>query len=191
MSKSVTSIIKDLGFTFGTQEDRVKAFQRAWNLGPALLMDGVVGVHTAAAANKSWDLHVAGHPDLSRHFGGKEFACHCGGKLVGCKHLVLYRGLLESLETLREIAYPAGLSIVSGYRCVRYNVKVGGAERSRHITGLAADIPGRLTVESMRSRRLFGGLGYQGDTRLVVHVDRRDVESGSRATRSNPTMWAY
>lgn len=173
-------IITELGF------DRPAVFQAAWNLGPKLLEDDIVGPVTSAAAVESWVRHERGRPDISPHFSAGEFRCKCGGRYRTCRGVLVTRGLLTSLEALRLLAYQDGLPIVSGYRCEKHNAAVQGAAGSQHLYGRAADVPGVLRIEAARSRRLFSGLGYVAATRLVVHVD---VRPG--ASVSTPVTWAY
>lgn len=101
---------------------------------------------------------------LSAHFKSSEFDCpHCGKVSVDAK-------LLQRLEALRAIVGKP-LPIVSGYRCPTYNAAVGGAPRSKHMLGQAADIPrGYCTVSQARAAG-FTGIGHKADR--VVHVDVR------------------
>jgi hypothetical protein len=172
-------IISTMGFT------STRDFQRAWNLGPALAVDGVIRAKTRSAAQISWRRRMANKPDLSVHFYADELACRCGGKLEGCRGLLIERRLLVGLERLRETSYPNGLVIISGYRCTRRNAAVGGVTGSKHILGQAADIPGVLSHTQMRQLKIFTGLGYRSSDRKVVHVDVRP------GTASAPTTWAY
>lgn len=173
--------IAALGFT------RVHDFQAAWNLGPALVVDGIVGPKTTAALQAS--LRAGGR--ISAHFTAGEFACHCEGTLAGCRQTVVLRQLLQSLEALRVHTGP--LRVVSGYRCPKYNAKVGGASNSQHMVGAAADIPPKLSIAVVQAMHLFAGIGYQADGGRVVHVDRRDA--GGRnltgGSRARPTTWTY
>lgn len=112
---------------------------------------------------------------LSEHFQDKEFFCHCCKKSVD-----IDKRLLAGLEKLRAmIGQP--IHINSGYRCEQHNQRIGGASKSYHLKGMAADI----SVADMDSRTLFafcedipefGGLGLY---RSWVHVD----------TRKKMTMW--
>jgi uncharacterized protein YcbK (DUF882 family) len=70
---------------------------------------------------------------------------------------------------------PETIRIVSGYRCRRHNINVGGAEFSYHMKGMAADIViAKHTIPEMASRVREidsfrqGGIGCY-DT--WVHVD--------------------
>lgn len=173
-------IISGLGF------ESTEAFQRAWNLGTRLKVDGIIGPKTREAAAESWERHEDGKGDLSAHFSAREFRCKCGGKLAGCKTVWVHRDLLVALERTRGDYYPHGLTIVSGYRCPKHNEAVGGAPGSQHIEGRAADIPGRVKLQSLKARRWFTGLGYRKSDGIVVHVDVR-----SERTVSDPATWPY
>jgi uncharacterized protein YcbK (DUF882 family) len=70
---------------------------------------------------------------VAPHFVLREFQCRC----CGC--VKLSPGLLERLEALRE-ALGRPVVVTSGYRCPAHNRAVGGAARSLHMTGRAADV---------------------------------------------------
>ena len=70
---------------------------------------------------------------LSDHFNAGELACrHCGRVYVTPVLLIM-------LEKLRSLA-GVPLTICSGYRCPTHNDNIGGAPRSKHMLGMAADI---------------------------------------------------
>jgi uncharacterized protein YcbK (DUF882 family) len=75
---------------------------------------------------------------LSAHFDSDEFKCHCGCGFGGNPGDVSV-ALLSQLEIIRE-HFGARIRILSGCRCRRHNAAVGGASKSRHTTGEAADI---------------------------------------------------
>ncbi|MDR1515495.1 MAG: peptidase M15 [Synergistaceae bacterium] len=70
---------------------------------------------------------------ISPHFKLREFQCRC------CGLVKLSPRLLQMLEELREEA-EIPLVVTSGYRCPAHNRRVGGAPRSLHVEGCAADI---------------------------------------------------
>jgi len=72
--------------------------------------------------------------DLSKHFSRYEFVCRCG-----CGKDDVFPGLIDALEKLRSI-YGKPIRILSGLRCEKYNLKVGGVSNSAHLRGKAADI---------------------------------------------------
>lgn len=104
--------------------------------------------------------------DLSAHFSRWEFAEHDNGATT-----TIDPKLLDVLETLRAITGQP-LQIVSGYRSPTYNRRVGGAAKSQHLYGRAADVkPGRFTV---RQALAAGATGVGYDRRgWVVHIDVR------------------
>lgn len=70
---------------------------------------------------------------ISEHFNLKEFACKC------CNQVKIAKEVVDKLEVLRKkINKP--IIINSGYRCEKYNAKVGGVKNSYHTQGLAVDI---------------------------------------------------
>jgi uncharacterized protein YcbK (DUF882 family) len=79
--------------------------------------------------------------------------------------------LASALENLRSSSGGRPLHLVSGYRSPERNARVGGAVRSQHLLGRAADIPeGYATVEQAVMAG-FTGIGSRGP--WAVHVDVR------------------
>lgn len=69
----------------------------------------------------------------TQHFKSSEMACkHCG-VVKADQHLIAV------LELLR-LRFGKPIIITSGYRCEIHNKNVGGAPKSKHIDGIAADI---------------------------------------------------
>lgn len=110
--------------------------------------------------------------DLSAHFDRREFACpHCGMVSVT-------QDLVQVLESIRSLT-GRPLVVLSGYRCTHHNAAVGGALRSQHLSGRAADIkPGRATLAQAQAA---GARGVGIKDGYAVHVD----------TRSTPATWVY
>lgn len=78
------------------------------------------------------------------------------------------------LEALRqELGVP--FVINSGYRCPAHNKRVGGAQNSFHVQGLAADIalPKGYTAEEFTNICLKHGFTGVGKYSTFVHVDVR------------------
>lgn len=112
----------------------------------------------------------------TKHFADSEFRCKdgCG---VQPRMTVLQR----RLERLRDLLGDRPIRIVSGYRCPPHNDAVGGATRSRHTTGEAADIPAALGVTvDMAKAAGFTGIGKKRN--VVIHVDVR---------KGPVTVWNY
>jgi uncharacterized protein YcbK (DUF882 family) len=72
-------------------------------------------------------------PWLTRDFTCREFMCHCCG---ACR---MQAQFMYALQTLRDLAGEP-IHVISGYRCRRHNINIGGAEFSYHMKGMAADI---------------------------------------------------
>lgn len=89
------------------------------------------------------------------------------------------RQLAKNLEVLRQY-YGLPIYVTSGYRSESYNKKVGGARRSQHLYGKAADIvvKGRTPIDVKRAIELLiesgdmqpGGLAAY---KTFVHYDIR------------------
>ena len=127
--------------------------------------------------------------NVTPHFTVEEFASHDGtpyptkqaDEASGETWLVeRLEPLCDVLETLRAELGGAPISIISGYRSPAHNARVGGAEKSQHMEGRAADIsvkgftPAQVHAALLalfEAREIeIGGLGaYPG----WVHVDVR------------------
>jgi uncharacterized protein YcbK (DUF882 family) len=91
---------------------------------------------------------------VSPHFNLREFECRC----CGC--VKLSGELIRMLEELRA-ALGRPVVITSGYRCKAHNAAVGGAKRSLHLAGRAADIsyrPRKDSLEAAQDEMLALGL---------------------------------
>lgn len=111
----------------------------------------------------------------SAHFSERELDCRCGCETPAAIAANLGK-LAAVLEDLRKLAGQP-ITILSGYRCRVHNARVGGAEGSQHMMGLAADITCKgLTIARLRqlAERVpslkAGGIGTY---RTWVHVDIR------------------
>lgn len=110
--------------------------------------------------------------DLSPHFSAHEFRCRDGSE-----HPIA-PALLAMLEAVRS-HFGAPVTVTSGYRSPAWNTKVGGAKRSRHLTGEAADIKvsgvsPRVVYEWCDRHFAAGGIGLY---RSWVHVDCRPTRA--------------
>lgn len=188
------AILTHLGWrtnTTGRYAQAVKDFQRGWNLGAALSIDGAVGPKTSAALLKSEANRRAGRPTCSAHFSFSELGCKCGGRYPDCRRCWILRAHVQRLEVYRSKAGP--FSIVSGCRCPSHNTAVGGASSSQHMYGGATDVAKKFRTFTVRSWHLFAGLGYGAASGLVCHLDSRD-KAGRNTTggsTTNPTCWQY
>lgn len=110
-----------------------------------------------------------------KHFSEKEFWCRCsqcqkgdaemgippGGMIGGVPENV--KALVENvLDPLRE-KYGKPIRVNSGYRCPKHNLAVGGASRSQHLLGEAADI---APVSSFRVQ----DPGYKDELARLVEI---------------------
>ena len=78
---------------------------------------------------------------LTQHFHVNEWRCKDKDKTMPPREWwPRLRALAENLETLRAELGGRPIKIMSGYRTIPYNVKVGGAVHSQHIYCRAADI---------------------------------------------------
>lgn len=112
---------------------------------------------------------------LSKHFDSKEFDCkdgNNGGVTVNYE-------LIDVLENARDF-FNAPIIVTSGIRNPEYNKKVGGALKSKHIIGIAADIKVR-GVEPKYVYEYFNklypdkyGVGLYAS---FVHIDVRKNKS--------------
>lgn len=169
----------------------VTGFQKGWNLGPALKVDGKCGRHTSAALRLSFARHSKGQSTMSANFSYVEFRCK-GAADAACPRIWVVRTHVRRLEAYRAFV-EAPVRIVSGCRCTRHNKAVGGALASQHMFGVASDVQALVTVERRREQRVFAGLGFRQSSRLVVHVDSRDVSGHNPGGGSpeSPTEWRY
>lgn len=110
---------------------------------------------------------------ISPHFSIGEMACKDGSDEV------LYSTeLMSMLEKLR--AYGGfTVHINSGYRSPSYNRKIGGASKSQHTLGTAADIVVKKNEKTVSAKKIcclcqdlgFKGVAYISES--AVHVDMR------------------
>jgi len=109
---------------------------------------------------------------LSNNFTTKEFECQCGK----CDTQYVDSELLNRLEKIR-LALGAPIKIMSGYRCKEHNAKVGGATKSMHVFGRAADIQAVDMLRLMMLvRTMFTAIG-DGRNKGFIHVDTRQVNA--------------
>ena len=188
------AILRNLGWRVDTTArytQAVKDFQRGWNLGSPLSVDGLVGPKTSAAMTLSEARRRKGLGTASAHFSFTEFRCKCGGKYASCRRIWILRSHVQRLESYRAKTGRA-VSITSGCRCLGHNRAVGGASSSQHLFGCATDISGP-DKDTVKSYRLFAGIGYGAKSDRALHVDSRDL-GGHNTTGGrpiSPTLWRY
>lgn len=167
-------------------------FQRGWNLGPALQIDGIAGPKTRAAIEVSMSRRAEGKPDFSPNFYAREFICKCSPTADDCKRIFVRRALVQAAEKLRTLV--GSYTPVRASRCATYNKQVGGVSDSQHRDGDAMDLPVfDVTIAKIMSLGVFSGIGYYETTkgRRMRHGDVRHMDAGETATPSNPDMWKY
>lgn len=183
---AATSILRALGWRVRTAAEYVevvKRFQRGWNLGAALTVDGKVGPKTSAALRLSDARRRAGKPTASDHFSFTEVACRCGGKYSSCRRIWHTRSAFQMMEDYRaESGRP--LRVVSACRCPAHNKAVGGSATSRHLSGLACDVDPLYSTTTVKGWRVATHIGYGAASRKVKHIDL-----GAGATRANPAVY--
>lgn len=117
---------------------------------------------------------------LSANFDSSEFACACG-----CGYNAVDPALVAALQALRDsLGCPVVITPEGGCRCAQHNAAVGGATRSQHMLGRAADI----YVPGMTPRQVYAAAvqipGFKGfgvnDQENFVHLDVRDSELVAR-----------
>lgn len=177
----------------------VARFQLACALpGHHLVVDAIPGPRT-------WDaLAEAGSGNLAPHFGVGELRTRTrrGGPKDGT--CWVHRDLLRSLEELRA-AVGRPLPVLSAWRDVAHNRRVGGASQSQHTFGVATELveiaprlsrgahlragravdfnSGYIKLDECRELFLFGGIGHRDG--WVTHVDVRPQDP------RRPAIWRY
>lgn len=116
-----------------------------------------------------------------KYFSLREFKCRCGRK--ECDAVPVEEELLRLLEFLRhDWGHP--LIVTSGVRCSFWNDKVGGALKSQHVLGKAADLKIKNRNEGKALMALAKRVGFRGIglAENFLHVDIRD---------GAPRFWEY
>ena len=122
----------------------------------------------------------------SPHFPAAELACHhCG--VNRCS-----QALVDALEMFRALA---GKPVIvnSAYRCAQYNSQVGGAAKSQHVEGLAADIRvmgmTAVQLEALALRIVtIRGIG-RADHGQYIHIDLRPAPTLARWCYGSDGKW--
>ena len=185
-------IVSDGDFGAKTQQAVEQFQQRA-----GLAISGCVDAKTLTELTNRAEREGTKIPQ-TKHFDMHMFVSSADGHAaqygIQVKYWANIQTLMMKLEILQK-TIGCSLVIRSGYRSVRHNQNVGGATRSQHLYGKAADIYtadyqlscfelARLIDETPALQRLFGGLGLGSN--VNVHVDIRPC-SGSK----KPTQWWY
>lgn len=107
---------------------------------------------------------------LSTNFKSTEFDCHGSGCCTSTK---VDENLVKYLQKIRD-HFGKSVNINSGYRCSKHNANVGGASKSNHMEGMAADIvvSGVKPLEVAQYAEHIGMKGI-GVYSSFTHVDTR------------------
>lgn len=129
-----------------------------------------------ATTEETTEVLAAGY--LTKHFKRSEFRCKCG-KYCNGYPVEPSEKLLQLLEQIRE-HFDAPVTISSGVRCSQHNINVGGASKSQHMYGTAADIkvkgktPREVAAYAETLLPNSGGIGLYS---TWTHVDVRSNKS--------------
>lgn len=116
-------------------------------------------------------LSADGDKKITEHFKLKEFACK------NSEAVIISEKLCYILEAIRS-HFGRAITITSGYRTPEYNAKVGGAVKSQHMLGFAADIkinsvkPSDIASYARILMPTYGGIGIYS---TFTHIDVRDT----------------
>jgi len=116
---------------------------------------------------------------LTEHFSEEEFRCHCCGKV---------RMDMVFLLALEQARRRAGVpfEVNSGFRCSAGNILAGGAKKSAHLRGKAADIAARTSFRRHKILQAAYQVGFQrvGVGSNFVHLDMDE-------SLPTPRCWVY
>jgi uncharacterized protein YcbK (DUF882 family) len=109
---------------------------------------------------------------LSAHFKKSEF--NQRRRKLKPKDYTVDSNLVDKLEQLRKSIGDKPIKVTSGYRTEEYNRLVGGARKSQHMQGKAADIMVEgMTAEELKKHAKKVGFSYTETykTKPHLHVD--------------------
>ena len=123
---------------------------------------------------RAFSYATEGHLWLSEHFKVYEFRCK-----DNTDPIFVSRALVDVLECIR-VHFKKPVYINSAYRNPAYNAMIGGAKRSMHMYGMAADIhingvsPKDIADYAESLMPDSGGIGIYDN---FCHIDVRPVKS--------------
>lgn len=116
---------------------------------------------------------------IAKNFQYKEFDCHGQGC---CSTTIIDEKLVEYVQQIRD-HFGKPVTITSSYRCEVHNRRVGGATKSYHMRGQAADIvvqgvSSREVAKYAESIGILGiGLYETSKDGYFTHIDTRTTKS--------------
>lgn len=116
---------------------------------------------------------------IAKNFQYKEFDCHGSGC---CSTTIIDEKLVEYVQKIRD-HFGKPVTITSPYRCEVHNRRVGGATKSYHMQGKAADIvvqgvSSREVAKYAESIGILGiGLYETSKDGYFTHIDTRTTKS--------------
>jgi uncharacterized protein YcbK (DUF882 family) len=123
------------------------------------------------------EINVKTDIQLTKHFHLNEFLHPGCEKIINVPLIENLRKLANRLEEARKLLGNRPITITSGLRTPEHNREVGGASKSEHLYGKAADIvvPGLKASEVQRILKDWeGGLGsYSSWTHVDTGAKRR------------------
>jgi len=180
------TILTRLGWRVNTSArltQGIKDFQAGYNFGAVgLSVDGSLGPKTSAAMRYSEARRAAGRTTASANYSFKTVICRCGGRYASCRRIFQKRLAFQMMENYRKHA--GGYTVVSACRCPSRNKAIGGSATSRHVSGLACDVPASYSTTRVKSWKVATHIGYGSVSRKVKHIDM-----GGGATRTNPLIY--
>ena len=109
--------------------------------------------------------------NLTANFESTEFDCNGKGC---CSETKVDEKLIEYLQKIRD-HFGKPVTINSAYRCAKHNKKIGGASKSKHLYGQAADIK-VSGVKPLKVAQYAESIGIKGIGQYsnFVHIDTRE-----------------
>ncbi len=111
--------------------------------------------------------------DISKSFNRSEFGCKCS--YDDCVDIAVDSELVDVVQDVRD-HFNKPVTINSSYRCGKHNKDVGGAPKSQHRLGIAADI----VVKGIHPHKVYEYLNNKypeqygmGKYNTFTHVDTR------------------
>lgn len=118
---------------------------------------------------------------ISKNFQFKEFDCHGKGC---CSTTIIDEKLVEYVQRIRD-HFGKPVTITSPYRCEVHNAKIGGATRSNHMQGKAADI----VVQGVSSREVAKYAESIGILGIGLYETAKDGYFTHIDTRTSKAFW--